>query len=160
MPFLYLESIVDGAMKGIGEQKASFRYSVWDSILRIVGVVALLPRFGMRGFLLVIALSAIYTCVANTRRLAQVTGLEPDVAHRFGGPAAAALAATLAGAGLRTALQSLRQLLPGQWGLLAQLVLGGGGMALAYLAAAWPLGLGRALRRTGPKASRSAPASE
>ena len=33
--------------KGVGEQKAAFRYSVWDSILRIGGVVALLPRFGM-----------------------------------------------------------------------------------------------------------------
>ena len=50
MPLMYLESMVDGAMKGVGEQKAAFRYSVWDSILRIGGVVALLPRFGMKGF--------------------------------------------------------------------------------------------------------------
>ena len=42
---MYLESMVDGAMKGLGEQKAVFRYSVWDSILRIAGVVFLLPRF-------------------------------------------------------------------------------------------------------------------
>jgi stage V sporulation protein B len=154
MPFLYLESIVDGAMKGIGEQKASFRYNVWDSILRIVGVALLLPRFGIRGFLLVIALSAIYTCVANTRRLVQVTGLRLGAAQRFGGPATAALVAALAGAGLRAALQSLPQLLPGQWGRLAQLVLGGGGMALVYLAAAWPLGLGRALKHALPALSR------
>ena len=49
MPLLYFESMVDGAMKGMGEQKAAFRYSVWDSILRIVGVVLLLPRYGMPG---------------------------------------------------------------------------------------------------------------
>ena len=28
MPLMYLESMVDGAMKGVGEQKAAFRYSV------------------------------------------------------------------------------------------------------------------------------------
>ena len=32
--------------EGTGEQKAVFRYSVWDSILRIAGVALLLPRFG------------------------------------------------------------------------------------------------------------------
>lgn len=50
MPLMYLESMVDGAMKGIGEQKAAFRYSVWDAVLRIGGVAVLLPRYGMRGF--------------------------------------------------------------------------------------------------------------
>ena len=69
MPLLYLESMVDGAMKGVGEQKAAFRYSVWDSILRIVGVVLLLPRYGMPGFLFVILVSSCYTCLANTGRL-------------------------------------------------------------------------------------------
>jgi stage V sporulation protein B len=147
MPFLYLESIVDGAMKGIGEQKASFRYSVWDSILRIVGVVVLLPRFGIRGFLLVIALSAVYTCVANTRRLVRAAGLKLDVARQFGGPTAAALAAALVGQGLRLALQAVPLRLTGRWGAAARLALGGVGMAAVYWAVAWPLGLGRALGR-------------
>ena len=49
MPLMYLESMVDGAMKGVGEQKAAFRYSVWDSILRIGGVVALLPALWHEG---------------------------------------------------------------------------------------------------------------
>ena len=69
MPLLYLESMVDGAMKGMGEQKAAFRYGVWDSILRIAGVALLLPKWGMRGFLLVMILSSLFTCLANTRRL-------------------------------------------------------------------------------------------
>ena len=37
LPLLYLESMVDGAMKGVGEQKAAFRYSVWDAVLRLAG---------------------------------------------------------------------------------------------------------------------------
>lgn len=86
MPLLYLESMVDGAMKGMGEQKAAFRYSVWDSILRIAGVAALLPRMGMRGFLLVMILSSLFTCMANTRRLLAAAGLRPDWAGWVAGP--------------------------------------------------------------------------
>ena len=75
MPLMYLESMVDGAMKGVGEQKAVFRYSMWDSCLRIAGVLLLLPRFGMKGFLFVILLSSFYTCTANTGRLLSSCGL-------------------------------------------------------------------------------------
>ena len=49
LPLLYLESMVDNAMKGIGEQRAAFRYSVWDSMLRIGAVVLLLPPAGDAG---------------------------------------------------------------------------------------------------------------
>ena len=33
-------------MKGMGEQKAVFRYSLWDAVLRIAGVLLLLPDGG------------------------------------------------------------------------------------------------------------------
>ena len=49
MPLMYLESMVDGAMKGVGEQKAAFRYSVWDSILRGGGAAAALWHEGLFG---------------------------------------------------------------------------------------------------------------
>lgn len=77
MPLMYLESMVDGAMKGMGEQKAVFRYSLWDAVLRIAGVLLLLPRWGMKGFLWVILLSSAYTCQMNTARLLHVSGLKP-----------------------------------------------------------------------------------
>ena len=38
-PFMYLESMVDAILKGMGEQLATFRYSVLDSILRIAGIL-------------------------------------------------------------------------------------------------------------------------
>ena len=56
------------------EQKAAFRYSVWDAVLRIGGVAVLLPRYGMRGFLAVMLLSTLYTCTANTGRLLLSSG--------------------------------------------------------------------------------------
>ncbi len=72
-PFMYLENMVTGALKGLGEQKATFRYSAIDSICRIVGVVLLLPHFGIISFLYIVFASNVYTCFMNTWRLLKVT---------------------------------------------------------------------------------------
>ena len=145
LPLLYLESMVDGAMKGMGEQKAVFRYSLWDAVLRIAGVLLLLPRWGMKGFLWVILLSSAYTCQMNTARLLHVSGLQPRLWRWLGAPALAALVSAGAGEGLRA-------LLAGWLGSgstptrLAALCAGGFGMAAVCLAVQWPLGLGEEVR--------------
>ncbi len=148
MPLLCLESMVDGAMKGVGEQRAVFRYSVWDSILRIGGVMLLLPRFGMKGFLFVILLSSCYTCIANTSRLLRCCEMPPHLVRWLGSPALAAVLSAVAGSILREALS----VLPGDvlWGQLAALAVGGTGMCLVYLVLAWPMGLGEELRAVFP----------
>lgn len=143
MPLMYLESMVDGAMKGVGEQKASFRYSVWDSIFRIAGVVLLLPRFGMKGFLAVILLSSLYTCVANTGHLLFFSGTKHAFRRWVGAPLAAALAAAGAGEALRAMLEAHLTAAAGQW---LAFLLGGMGTVLVFVAAALPLGLGEELR--------------
>lgn len=143
MPLIYIESMVDGAMKGIGEQKASFCYGVWDSVLRIAGVLLLLPRFGMRGFLFVILLSSAYTCAANTGRLLRQSGMRCEWAKWFGAPSFAALAGTAAGFALRRLLGPM--LAGGGAARLAALAAGCAAQAAVCLAAAWPLGLGSEL---------------
>ena len=144
MPLMYLESMVDGAMKGIGEQKAAFRYSVWDAVLRIGGVAVLLPRYGMRGFLTVILLSSFYTCAANTGRLLLSSGTGHAFRRWLGAPLLAAAAAGAAGRGVRRALAGFpAQGLPGQ---LAVLTVGGTATAIVFLLAALPLGLWEELR--------------
>ena len=154
MPLMYLESMVDGAMKGVGEQKAAFRYSVWDSILRIGGVVVLLPRFGMKGFLAVILLSSLYTCIANTGRLLFFSGTRHAFHRWLGAPALAALLAAGAGAFLKGLLaDGLRSELPMQ---LAALGAGGCMTAAAFLLAAWPLGLGEEVKALRTKSRQPA----
>ena len=154
MPLMYLESMVDGAMKGVGEQKAAFRYSVWDSILRIGGVVVLLPRFGMKGFLAVILLSSLYTCIANTGRLLFSSGTRHAFRRWLGAPALAALLAAGAGAFLKGLLaDGLRSELPMQ---LAALGAGGCTTAAAFLLAAWPLGLGEEVKALRTKSRQPA----
>lgn len=72
-PFMYLESMVDGVLKGLGEQMATFRYSVADSAVRILGIVLLVPRYGMPGFLAVMVASNLITCALNTLRMLHST---------------------------------------------------------------------------------------
>ena len=156
MPLMYLESMVDGAMKGMGEQKAVFRYSLWDAVLRIAGVMLLLPRFGMRGFLFVILLSSVYTCLANTGRLLRVSGVRPAVWRWLGAPVLAA--AVSAGVGM-VFREMLAAWSAGELPLrLAALAAGGGGMGLVGAATAWPLGLGEEVRAIlgAEKAGKSA----
>lgn len=144
MPLFCMESMVDGAMKGIGEQRAGFRYSVWDSIFRIGGVMLLLPHFGMKGFLFVILMSSFYTCIANTSRLLRCCGMPPHPVRWLGAPGLAAILSAVIGSGLRDALSVLScEIL---WKQLAVLVVGGTGMSLIYFALAWRMGLGEELR--------------
>mgnify|MGYP004627450617 FL=1 len=159
MPLMYLESMVDGAMKGVGEQKAAFRYSVWDSIFRIAGVLLLLPRYGMKGFLAVILLSSLYTCTANTGHLLLSSGTRHAVRRWLGAPVLAALVAAGAGIGLSRLLSGVPQ--AGLFSRLMGLAAGGTGTAGVFFLAAWPLGLGNEVkalclpRKAGEKKEKS-----
>ena len=71
-PFMYLESMVDGVLKGLGEQLATFRYSLADSLLRIAAIALLLPRYGIMAFLGIMIVSNLFTFTLNTRRMLKV----------------------------------------------------------------------------------------
>lgn len=100
MPFMYLESVVDGLLKGLDQQVSSLKYSVLDSVLRITAIFFLVPMRGMQGFLFVMIVSNILTSLLNIRRLLVVTGirmqwgqwlLKPLLAMTAGGVAALGL---------------------------------------------------------------------
>ena len=76
MPFMYLESIADGILKGLNQQVSSLKYSVADSVIRIAMIFLLVPVEGMKGFLLVMVVSNLFTAFMNVRRLLHVTGLK------------------------------------------------------------------------------------
>lgn len=68
-PFMYLESMVDGVLKGMGEQMATFYFSLADSIFRIAAIYLLLPRYGMAAFLAIMIASNLFTFTLNTARM-------------------------------------------------------------------------------------------
>lgn len=74
IPFMYLDCITDGLLKGTGEQMASLRYSTCDSLVRIALVFLLLSRMGLNGFLIVMIVSNSSVALLGLRRLIRKTG--------------------------------------------------------------------------------------
>ena len=75
MPIMYLESIVDGMLKGLNQQVSSLWYSILDSGSRILLILILVPGYGMGGFLLIMIFSNLLTSFLNLQRLLNVTGI-------------------------------------------------------------------------------------
>lgn len=75
MPVMYVESVVDGILKGLNQQVSSLKHSVADSALRILLILFIVPKWGMQGFLFIMVLSNLFTSGLNLRRLLTVTGL-------------------------------------------------------------------------------------
>ncbi len=74
VPLMYLDSISDGILKGLDQQKFTFRTAVSDSVLRILLIVSMLPSFGLKGFIAIMYFSNFLTCFLNVGRLIKISG--------------------------------------------------------------------------------------
>jgi len=79
VPFMYLESIVDGMLTALDQQMSVMKYNMIDAVLRLFLVMLLLPHFGMNGFLGMMYVSNLYTSLMCIRKLLQVTAIEIPV---------------------------------------------------------------------------------
>ena len=95
VPFMYLDGICDGILKGLDQQKFTFRTSISDSLIRIVLVAAVLPRFGIYGFIGIMYFSNFLTCFLNVARLLKVSGARPDPVKGLFLPLVGAVSVTL-----------------------------------------------------------------
>ncbi len=114
-PIMYLDSVATGMLKGLDEQVHSLLYAVIDSVVRITLIWLLLPRYGITGFLFVMVVSNLLTCLLSTGRLLTVSGC---VMHWRKWVVSPLLIALLAGGGWRLVeralpLQGLPSLLTG-----------------------------------------------
>lgn len=73
VPLMYLDSISDGILKGLDQQKFTFRTSVSDSIIRILMIIAFLPISGLKGFIGIMYFSNFLTCFLNVGRLIKIS---------------------------------------------------------------------------------------
>lgn len=92
-PFMCLEMVVVSILQGLGEQVSSVRYGVSDCILRVAMVWALVPSTGAAGFIVMVAVSNLYTALLNLRRLLKITRLHVRWGDWVLKPALAAAAA-------------------------------------------------------------------
>ncbi len=75
VPVMYLDSAVDGMLKGLGEQVYCMKVNVADSFLCLVLVFLLVPAFGIDGYIALLIISEIVNASFSIARLIKVTGL-------------------------------------------------------------------------------------
>ena len=126
VPMLYLDAIIDGMLKGLGEQVYCVRCNTLTSLLDVLLLLTLLPRYGIGGYFFSFTATHAVNFFLSAARLLRVTDYDLAPGHL----ARAALSALGAGAAaliVRAALPPL----PPFWRAAAP--------AGAYLAAFWAL---------------------
>lgn len=73
IPFMYIDLIADGILKGLDEQTFLFKINVIDSFVRVILVILLVPRFGMLGFLAVMVFSNLFTSIISIIKIIKTT---------------------------------------------------------------------------------------
>ena len=86
VPFMYLESIVDGMLTALDQQMSVMKYNMIDAVGRLFLVMLLLPRMGMDGFLLTMYASNLFTSIMCIACLLRVTGIQIPLWEWLGKP--------------------------------------------------------------------------
>lgn len=81
VPVLYMDAIVDGMHKGLGQQLSCVRYNTLTSSLEIVLLLILLPRFGVAGYIQSFVLTHVLNFYLSIRRLIVVASPRISVFH-------------------------------------------------------------------------------
>ena len=72
-PMLYCDAITDAMVKGLGQQKTSVRYNIFTSILDVVFLYLLLPRYGMGGYFASFLVTHLINFILSLRLLLKIT---------------------------------------------------------------------------------------
>lgn len=80
VPIMYLDSVTDGMLRGLGQQMHSMRYNVLDSLISIALAYYLLPLHAVRGYVFIIYFTELFNFALSIRRLAKVSRLRVKAA--------------------------------------------------------------------------------
>lgn len=81
IPLMYLDSICDGMLKGLNEQKFTFKISILDSSIRILLVLITVPLWGIKSFIGIMYFSNFFTGFLNTNRLLKKSKASISFSH-------------------------------------------------------------------------------
>lgn len=79
VPFLYTEVIADSLLKGLDKQVSCLKFSMMDSIMRIILIYFLLPIRGLNALLGITIISCVFTSVLNMNKLLETLKLSFNV---------------------------------------------------------------------------------
>ena len=79
VPFMYLDSVVDGILKGLNEQTSYLIFNIIDSLIRVALTYILLPKMGIKGMIIVIIVSELLNTLMSIARLIKVTEIKVNI---------------------------------------------------------------------------------
>jgi stage V sporulation protein B len=79
LPILYLDSVTDGMLRGLGEQMYNMRVNIADSLLTVILVYILLPKYAVYGYIIVIYFTELFNFSLSIWRLSRVTKIRFSV---------------------------------------------------------------------------------
>lgn len=86
IPVMYLDTAVDGMLKGLGEQVHAMKINILDSAACLVLVLLLIPRFGITGYFIVQYVCELLNASLSLCRLLTVTGMRVRILRWVGLP--------------------------------------------------------------------------
>ena len=72
-PILYVQLICMGILNAIGEQMASMKYNILEGVLRIILILAFVPKWGINGFLILMFVVSSFSLLLYSFKLVRVT---------------------------------------------------------------------------------------
>ncbi len=79
IPLVYLDSVVDGMLKGLDEQFRQMLYSLLDAALSLCLVWLLIPRWALMGYVATIFIAKSINAILSLARLVRTATLEIDL---------------------------------------------------------------------------------
>lgn len=73
VPMLYCDIVTDAMTKGLGQQTVCVRYNIFTSLLDVLFLYVLLPRYGMDGYFLSFLVTHLINFLLSLRRLLRIT---------------------------------------------------------------------------------------
>ncbi len=70
---MYLDTVTDSMLKGLGEQMYSMRVNIADAAISVIGVALLLPRFGLGAYFVILYGCELFNTVHSLSRLLSVS---------------------------------------------------------------------------------------
>ncbi|MBQ9781211.1 MAG: polysaccharide biosynthesis C-terminal domain-containing protein [Clostridia bacterium] len=94
IPIMYVDSSVDGVLKGMGEQVYSMNVNIADALCSVIMVWLLLPHMGLFGYVITIYVTETLNTTLSLTRMLRVSRMKVDLMKMVFGPLLCILGAT------------------------------------------------------------------
>ena len=94
MPVMYLDTVTDSMLKGLGEQVYTMNVNIADAALSAGLVALLVPAFGIYGYIAVLYISELVNFGMSAARLLRICGMRPQIYRWIFAPLLSVVGAT------------------------------------------------------------------